>query len=66
MSVISLVVLLIGLAAVLWLVNTKVTASLHPTMKTLINIVVITAAIILVLQAFGIWQEIRGIQVPKL
>jgi hypothetical protein len=66
MSVVSLVVILLGLAAVLWLVNSKATAALNPTMKAIINIVVITVAIILVLSAFGVWQEIRGIQVPKL
>lgn len=64
MSVIGLIVILLFLAAVLWFVNVK-GAALNPTIRMIINIVVIAIAIILTLVAFGIWDEIRGMKVPK-
>lgn len=65
MSVIGLVVILLFLAAILWVVNTK-GAAMNATIKLLINIVVIVVAILLVLTAFGVWDEVRNIKVPKL
>ena len=65
MSVIALVVVLLFLAFVLWLVSTK-GGALHPAIKMLINIVVIGTAIILVLWAFGIWDEVRSVKVPHI
>lgn len=65
MSVIGLVIILLFLAAVLWLVNTK-GAALNATIRLCINIVVITTAIILVLAAFGVWDEVRSIKVPHI
>ena len=65
MSVIALVVILLFLAGILWLVNTK-GAALNPTIKLLINIVIIVIAVILCLAAFGIWNEIKSIRVPQI
>lgn len=65
MSVLVLIVLLLVLAAVLWLVNVK-GAAMNATIKTIINIVVITLAVLLVLSAFGVWDQVKSIQVPKL
>ena len=65
MSVIALVVILLFLAAILWFVNVK-GAALNSTMKVIINIVIIAVAIILVLSAFGIWDQLRDVKVPKL
>lgn len=65
MSVLVLIVLLLVLAAVLWLVNVK-GAAMNATIKMIINIVVITLAILLVLSAFGVWDQVKNIQVPKL
>lgn len=64
MSVITLIIVLLFLAGVLWLVNSKI-PGLNATIKWLINAVIIVIAIILVLVAFGIWDEVRGIKVPK-
>ena len=64
MSIIALVVILLVLAGIAWLVNTKMPGS--GTIKLIINIVLIVAAVILVLQAFGVWQEVKTIQVPKI
>jgi hypothetical protein len=65
MSVIVLVILLLFLAGILWLVNTKF-GSINPTIKWIINAVVIIIAIILVLAAFGIWEELRAVKVPRI
>lgn len=65
MSVLVLVIMLLALAAGLWLVNGK-GASMNPTIKLIINIVIITVAILLVLSAFGVWDQVKSIQVPKL
>lgn len=65
MSVLVLVIMLLALAAALWLVNGK-GAAMNPTIKLIINIVIITVAILLVLSAFGVWDQVKSIQVPKL
>jgi len=64
MSVIALIVILLVLAGVLWLVNTKIPG--NSTIKLIINIVVIVVAIILVLSAFGVWDQVRDVKVPKI
>lgn len=65
MSVIGLMVILLFLAAILWFVNIK-GAALNGTIKIIINIVVLAIAIILVLVAFGIWDTVKDVQVPKI
>ena len=65
MSVIALVVILLFLAGILWLVNTKV-PNLNPTIRWVINAVIIVVAVILALSAFGVWDEVRSVKVPKL
>lgn len=65
MSVIALVIMLLFLAGILWFVNTKF-GNLNATMKWIINAVVVLIAIILVLSAFGVWEELRAIKVPKI
>jgi hypothetical protein len=65
MSVIGLIVILLFLAAILYFVNVK-GAAMNGTIKMIINVVIIVIAIILVLVAFGVWDEIRGIKVPKI
>lgn len=65
MSVLVLVMLLLVLAAILWLVNVK-GAAMNATIKLIINIVIIAVAILMVLSAFGVWDQVKDIQVPKL
>lgn len=65
MSVIGLIVVLLFLAGILWLVNTKV-PNLNPTIRWIINAIVIVVAVVLALQAFGVWDEVRGVKVPKI
>jgi len=64
MSVIGLIVILLFLGAVLWFVNSR--AKIGGSLLLIINIVVVVIALILVLQAFGIWDELRGLKVPKI
>jgi len=65
MSVIGLLIILLFLAAILYFINVK-GAAMNGTIKMIINVVIIVIAIILVLVAFGVWDEIRGIKVPKI
>lgn len=64
MSVIGLIVILLFIGGVLWLVNYKI-PNLNGTIKWIINAVLIVVAIILVLVAFGVWDQVRDIRVPK-
>ena len=65
MSVIGLVIILLFLGLILYLVNVYGSA-IHPTLRMLINGVIIIVAILIVLVAFGVWDEVRNIKVPKL
>lgn len=65
MSVIGLLVVLLFLAGILWFVNVKI-PNLNPTIRWIINAVIIVIAVILALAAFGVWDEVKNIQVPKI
>lgn len=65
MSVIALVFILLFLAGILWLVNIKI-PNMNPTIRWIINAVVIVVAVVLVLSAFGVWDEVKSIRVPKI
>jgi len=65
MSIVALIIILLFLAAISWFVNTQF-AGMNPTIKLIINIVVIAIAIIVCLAAFGIWDEVRGAKVPRI
>lgn len=66
MSVLALIVILIALGIAYWLVNVKFGAALGNPFKWLINAVLIIVAIVLVLMAFGVWDSVRNVQVPKI
>lgn len=65
MSVLALVLILCFLGVIAWAVNTK-WPSLNPTIRQIINIVLIVSAILITLSAFGVWQEVKGIKVPQI
>lgn len=65
MSVIGLIVVLLFLAGILWLVNAKI-PNLNPTIRWIINAVLIVIAAVITLAAFGVWEEVKGIRVPKI
>lgn len=62
-SVIGLVLILCFLAVAAYFTKTKVPAG---AIQTIILVVLIIVAIVLALSAFGVWDEIRGVQVPKI
>lgn len=64
MSVIGLIVILCVLGLIGWLVNTKLPGV--PTIKLIINIVLIIIAVLLCLSAFGVLDEVRSMRVPKI
>ncbi len=64
MSVIALVLILCFLGLVAWFVNYK--TPIGPTFKMIINIVLILVAVILVMVAFGVWDQVRGVKVPHI
>lgn len=64
MSVIALLVILIILGVVLYFVQGS--DKINATIKKILWVVIIAIAILLVLWAFGIWDEVRNVRVPKL
>lgn len=65
MSVIALVLVLGFLAVILWFVNTKF-PNANKTIVAVINAVIVIIAIIFALSAFGVWDQVKDVQVPKL
>jgi cation transporter-like permease len=64
MSVVALVLILCFLGVIGWLINAKL--PIGPTFKLIINIVLIVVALIIVASAFGVWEEVRSVRVPKI
>ena len=62
MSLVTLVITLIVIGVLLWLFNKYVT-SMDPTIKTIINIVVIVAVVIWVLSSFGLLDGLKAIRI---
>ena len=64
MSVVGLIVILIILGVAVWLVQTYI--PMPGWMKTLITVIIAVVALLLVLSAFGVWDEVRALKVPHL
>lgn len=64
MSVLALIIILVVLGIVAYFIN--VSGKINATFKWIINAVLIVVAVLLVLSAFGVWQEVRDIKVPRL
>lgn len=64
MSVIGLLVILVILGIIAWAVSTKLPVGAN--IKLLINIVIAIIAVLLCLSAFGVWDEVRDMKVPKI
>lgn len=60
---ISLVVTLIVIGVLMWLVNTQI--PMQASIKNILNVVVIVAVVLYVLQAFGVLGSIRNFPVPQ-
>jgi len=64
MSVVSLILILCFLGLIGWLVYAY--APFSPGIKKVINIILLLVAVIITLQAFGVWDELRGTRVPHI
>jgi hypothetical protein len=61
MSLITIVVVLIVVGVLLWLINAYI--PMQPTIKSILNAVVIIVVVIWLLQAFGVLGEVGNIRV---
>ena len=61
MSLIGLVITLVVVGVLLWLVNTYV--PMDAKIKSIVNVVVVIAVVIWVLQAFGVLGSLQNIRV---
>jgi hypothetical protein len=61
MSLITVVIVLIVVGVLLWLINAYI--PMQPTIKAILNAVVIIAVVIWLLQAFGILGELGNVRV---
>lgn len=64
MSVLALILILVVIGVAAYFINTS--AKITPTLKWIINAVLVVVAVLLVLSAFGVWDEVKSIKVPKL
>ena len=62
MSVLTLILILAFLGLVAYFVNRS---PINATFKWIIQAVLVVVAVILVLVAFGVWDEVKNIRVPK-
>ena len=60
----NLVITLIVIGVLMWLVNTYI--PLDPTIKRIINIVVVVCVVLWLLAVFGVLGAISGVGVPRL
>jgi hypothetical protein len=63
MSLISIIIALIIVGVLLWLVNTYL--PLDPTIKKILNVVVIIVVVLWLLQAFGVLAGLGAIHVGR-
>jgi len=61
MSLISLILTLVAVGVLLWAVNTYI--PMDPKIKNIMNIVIVVAVILWLLQAFGVLGHISNVQV---
>jgi len=62
MSLLSLVITLIVVGVLLWCVNTYI--PMDAKIKQILNIVVVIAVVLWLLNAFGLFSHLNAIQVP--
>lgn len=64
MSLLGLILICVAIGVGLWALNQYV--PLDPTVKKILNIVVILVLVLIVLSAFGVFDILRGVRVPHL
>lgn len=63
MPLIHIVLVLMVVGILLWLINTYV--PMAGSIKTILNVVVVIAVCVWVLQAFGLWTSVVDYRVPR-
>jgi len=63
MTFIGLIVVLIVVGVCLWLVNSMI--PMDPKIKTILNVVVVICVVLFVLQAFGLFDSLNSVRVPR-
>jgi hypothetical protein len=61
MSLLYLILIIVVVGVVLWLVNNKI--AMDPTVKTILNIVVIIILIVFLLKATGLWAALASVKI---
>lgn len=64
MSVLTLIIILAMLGVAAYLVNTKL--PIGATFKMIINVVLVIVVVVLCLVAFGVWENVKDVKVPKI
>ena len=64
MSVLGLILLIVAIGVILFLINAYV--PMESNVKKILNVVVVIILILILLHAFGVIDELRGVRVPKL
>lgn len=62
MPLLNLVIVLIVVGFVLWLINTYI--PMASSIKTILNVVVVVAVAVWVLQAVGLWGRVSNYRIP--
>ena len=60
---VSVVITLIVVGVLLWLVNTYI--PMDAKIKQVLNVVVIIAVVLWLLQAFGVWGHMSNVSMPR-
>jgi hypothetical protein len=63
MPLINIVIMLVVVGVVLWLINTYV--PMAGSIKTILNVVVVIAVCVWILQAFGLWTYVTNYRAPR-
>jgi len=63
MPLITIVLVLIVVGLVLWLINTYI--PMQSAIKTILNVVVVIAVAVWVLQAMGLWSTVSSYRVTR-
>ena len=63
MPLITIVLVLIVVGVVLWLINTYI--PMQSAIKTILNVVVVIAVAVWVLQAMGLWSTVSSYRISR-
>lgn len=66
MSLLVLIIILLFIAALAWAVNTRFADKINPVIRFLINCVLAITAAVIVLDAIGVWDQVKAVKVPSL